>query len=156
MHWQTVALRVIAVSAALVACAGRRGPDGREAAASPDANWLDRQPVICEEVRGRVLEARTGRPLRLASGALDSATTGVATDSLGAFRIRVAPTGPGTPASAHPRTVRVRYLGMHEVRFYVPTLHGLTVEVSLATTALHVDKISTVRIKHAGFCEPAS
>jgi hypothetical protein len=128
-------------------------PDLQSAA---DTSWLARQPVICGEVHGRVLDARTGRPLPQADVTLDSATRGVSTDTLGMFRIPVTPFTPGVPMLMRPVSVRIRYIGMLELKFFLPEGLVYVVEATLAPMELHVDHISTMRIKKPGFCERAT
>ena len=124
------------------------------ATAAPD--WLAQQPVVCGEVRGRVLDARTGAPLANVYVAVDSISRAVSTDSLGQFRFRIAPPDPNALSLTRAITLRIRQLGMLELRFYLPPNLGYVLEASLGMTALHVDGISTLRIKTPGFCERAT
>ena len=124
------------------------------ATAAPD--WLAQQPVICGEVRGRVLDSRTAAPLANVYVTVDSIGRGVRTDSLGQFRFKISPADPNALSLTRAITLRVRYLGMLELRFYLPAGLGYTVEASLGLTALHESSISTLRIKTPGFCERAT
>ena len=161
MYSTTVVLSVAALGAVAVGCAPRSGPSTDVASVAwrdgiADSSWLAREPVICGEVRGRVLDAATGRPLAQAYVTVDSIPHGASTDSLGVFRILVTTFAPGVPGRMRPVVVRVRYVGMHELEFDLPGDLGYVVEASLAPTALHVDHIATLRIKTPGSCARAT
>ena len=126
------------------------------ATATASADWLAHQPVVCGEVRGRVVDARTGTPLTDAYVTGDSASRGVSTDTLGHFRLVISPLVPNSPALTRETTLRIRRIGALELRVYLPPNLGYAVEVSLASMERHVDHVSTVRIKTPGFCERAT
>lgn len=160
MSSKTLAL-TLAIGAAMGGCTRRSGPSTAVLAVPPresvaDSSWLARERVICGEVRGRVLDARTGLPLVQAYVTIDSVSDGVSTDSLGFFRVPVTTFEPGVPGRMRPVVVRVRYLGTYELKFYLPSNFGYVVEATLAPTELHVDHISTLRIKDPGFCARAT
>jgi hypothetical protein len=120
------------------------------------ADWLAHQPVVCGEVRGRVVDARTGTPLADAYVTVDSASRGVSTDSLGHFRLVISPLVPNSPTLTRATTLQVRAIGTLELRVYLPPNLGYAVEASLASMERHVDHVSALRIKTPGFCEPAA
>jgi hypothetical protein len=126
------------------------------ATATAGADWLAHQPVVCGEVRGRVLDARTGTPLADAYVTADSASRGVSTDSLGHFRLVISPLVPNSPTLTRATTLRIRRIGTLELRVYLPPNLGYAVEASLASMEQHVDHVSALRIKTPGFCERAA
>ncbi len=69
---------------------------GHPAAAEPsvgstetDTTWIAREPVICGEVHGRVLDQAGLQPVAQAFVSLDSSSRGIMTDSLGRFRLKL-------------------------------------------------------------------
>ena len=121
-----------------------------------DTSWLAREPVICGEVRGRVLDARTGLPLAQAYITVDSIPRAVSTDSLGVFRVPVASFAPGAPGRMRAVAVRVRYLGMLELQFSLPSNFGYVIEATLAPMQMHIGHMSTLRIKDPSLCARAT
>jgi hypothetical protein len=161
MYSKTLVLGLAALGAVAVGCARRSGPSTGVMSVAwrdgiADSSWLAREPVICGEVRGRVLDAGTARPLAQAYITVDSIVRGASTDRLGVFRIPVTTFAPGVPGRMRPVVVRVRYIGMHELKFDLPSNFGYVVEASLASSEFHVDHITTVRIKTPGFCSHAT
>lgn len=151
------AVAAILVALAASACSGRVShPTLDPAISAANADWLAREPVVCGEVRGRVLDARTGVPLAGAYVTADSMARGVSTDSLGQFSITVLPDAADQPVLMRSAVVRIRRIGMLELSVYLPANLGYAVEASLASTELHVDHISTLRIKAPGFCARAT
>ena len=161
MYLKTLALRIAALGTVAVGCARWSGsstgvPSVAWRDGIADSSWLAREPGIWGEVRGRVLDAGTGRPLAQAYITVDSIPRGASTDSVGVFRIPVTTFSPGVPARMRPVVVRVRYIGMHELKFDLPSNLGYVVEASLASTEFHVDHVTTLRIKTPGFCARAT
>lgn len=148
---------VILVALAGLACGGRVSrPTHDPVTSATDTDWLTREPVACGEVRGRVLDARSGVPMAGAYVTIDSIAGGVSTDSLGRFRITVLPDAADQSVVMRSTVVRIRRIGMLELRVYLPANLGYAVEASLAPTALHADHVSTLRIKTPGFCVRAT
>jgi hypothetical protein len=161
MTSRAVVLTVAAIAAAAAGCARRSGPSTGVSAVSwrdgiADSSWLAREPVVCGEVRGRVLDAGTGRPLPNAYVTVDSIGRAASTDTLGVFRIPVTTFVPGVPGRMRPVVVRVRYLGMLDLKFDLPSHFGYVIEASLGSLAFHADHITTLRIKSPGFCVGAT
>jgi hypothetical protein len=153
MHFKmrgTIAV-VIAFSAG---CAVKRAAHNVPVTTATD--WLAQQPVVCGEVRGRVLDARTGAPLAGVYVAIDSTSRAVSTDSLGQFRFNISPVDSNALSFTRAITVRIRRIGMLELRFHLHENLGYAVEASLGPHVFHVDGISTLRIKTPGFCERAT
>jgi len=140
------------VTACLGACTRPR-PENASAPA-PDASWVAKQPVECGEVRGRVLDQGGSHPIAEAFVTLDSAASGVTTDSLGLFRIAL----PRDSSSilTRPTFLRIRRIGSMEVRVLLPSDFGYVVEVLLAAGGFHRDHLETIRVKSPGFCGHAS
>ena len=139
-------------------CRANRGlsPDVASASFQPGSDWLADEAAICGEVRGRVLDAETGRPLRGAYVVDDSLGGGVSTDSLGRFRLVSTKLPAGASQLMRSPRLRVRQLGRLGIGVYLPADLGYVVEIRLAQSYWHKDHITTVRIKDPGFCEPAS
>ena len=150
-----------AVAVILCFCVGcAPGPATRKSAVSTStgaADWLAQQRVVCGEVRGRVIDARTGAPLANVYVAVDTSTSrAVATDSLGRFRFIISPSDSTALSLTRATTLRVRQIGMLELRVYLPPHLGYAVEASLGSEALHVSSVSASRIKVPAFCDVSS
>jgi len=141
------------------ACAARsartRAVESPIATTVRDSAWLAREPVICGEVRGRVLDQAGQRPMAETFVSLDSSSRGVLTDSLGYFRVAL-PRDTGALALTRPTFLRIRRVGARELRVLLPPALGYAVEVQLWSGGFHVDHMATLRIKSPGFCARAS
>ena len=153
---QRVVIPLLLALAAMIACAPSRRSDSSAAPLSAaDTSWVAREPVICGEVRGRVLDGRTGRPLPQAYITIDSIMPGVSTDAAGHFRLNIS-APPEARSLTRATTIRIRYVGMREQRVYLPANLGYVIEATLSPMSLHADHISTLRIKDPGFCGRAT
>jgi hypothetical protein len=148
---------IVVIVITLSGCAPGPAPLGTPVAtATAGGDWLAHQPVVCGEVRGRVLDARAGTPLADAHVTVDSASgRGASTDSLGHFRLVISPLVSDSPTLTRAATLRIRRIGALELRVYLPPNLGYAVEASLAPVERHVDHVSGLRIKTPGFCERA-
>ena len=131
-------------------------PTSHDSAPTAATDWLAQQPVVCGEVRGRVLDSRNGAPMANVYVAIDSSSHAVATDTLGQFRFKISPVDSNALSLTRAITLRVRQIGMLELRFYLPPNLGYAVEASLGVQAFHIDGTSTLRIKTPGFCTRAT
>ena len=143
----------------VTACAAR---SGRPAPGEPpfsstvtDPTWITHEPVVCGEVRGRVLDQAGQQPVAQAYVTLDSSSRGVMTDSLGRFRF-VLPHDEKAPLPTHSTFLRIRRIGAMEIRVLLPAGLGYAVEVQLPEGGFHVDHLATLRIKSPGFCAHAT
>lgn len=126
-------------------------PLGVRPIASTESAWIAGEPAACGEVRGRVLDQAGEQPIKEAYVTLDSASRGVMTDSLGRFRLPL-PHPEGSTILTRPAFLRVRRVGTSEIRVLLPSDFGYVVEVWLPAGGLHVDHLTTLHIKSAGFC----
>ena len=156
MNYRVTSIVVVAITLTEGCAPGPAPLSTSVAPATAGADWLTHQPVVCGEVRGRVLDARTGTPLADAYVTVDSASRGVSTDSLGHFRLVISPLAPDSPTFTRATTLRIRRIGTLELRIYLPPNLGYAVEASLASMERHVDHVSALRIKTPGFCERAT
>lgn len=108
---------------------------------------------MCGEIRGRVMDARTGAPFRDVYVSLDSAPGGITTDSLGRFRFALTPFSQTEPTLTRATTLRIRRVGSMELAVILRPGLAYVIEAVLAPQQLHIDGISAVRVKHPGFCE---
>jgi len=120
-----------------------------------DSAWIVREPVICGEVRGRVLDQAGQQPVAQAYVTLDSSSSGVMTDSLGRFRV-VLSDNKKLPQPTRPTYLRIRQVGAMEIRVFLPAGLGYAVDVQLPAGGFHIDHLATLRIKSPGFCVPAT
>jgi hypothetical protein len=127
-------------------------PDGPS---SIDSTWAAREPAVCGELRGRVLDQGGRQPVAQAFVTLDSSSRGELTDSLGRFRLSLPPAA-GSTVLTRPTYLHIQRVGATEVRVFLPSAFGYVVEVQLAAGGLHVDHLTTVRIKSPGFCARAA
>ena len=152
-------LRELLSLSLLTACAMRpRHPvasDPSIGSTVTDSTWIAREPVICGEVRGRVLDQAGQQPVAQAYVTLDSSSRGVMTDSLGRFRF-VLPHDEKSPLPTRPTFLRIRRIGAMEIRVLLPADLGYAVEVQLPSGGFHVDHLATLRIKSPGFCVHAT
>jgi hypothetical protein len=123
--------------------------------AATDTTWIAREPVICGEVRGRVLDQAGRRPVAQAYVSLDSSSRGLMSDSLGHFRL-ILPHDESAPIPTRPAFLRIRRIGHMDVAVLLPAGLGYAVEVQLPSGGFHVDHVATLRIKSPGFCAPAT
>ena len=121
---------------------------------SSHGDWLAAEAGACGEVRGRVIDARSGQPLVGAMVDVDSGGRAVMTDSLGHFRLRLPSDTTGLPSRG--TTLRIRRIGFFELRFYLPPGLGYTIDASLAARGNHTDHLNIVRLKDFGFCARAT
>ena len=151
-------LRELLSLSLLAACAvrPRRAVAGEPSIGSAvmDSTWITREPVICGEVRGRVLDQAGRQPVAEAYVTLDSSSHAVMTDSLGRFRF-VLPHDEKSPLPTRATFLRIRRLGAMEIRVLLPADLGYAVEVQLPSGGFHVDHLATLRIKSPGFCARA-
>ena len=120
-----------------------------------DTTWIAREPVICGEVHGRVLDQAGLQPVAQAFVSLDSSSRGIMTDSLGRFRLKL-PHGEKSLLPTQPTFLRILRIGAMEIRVLLPTGMGYVVEVQLPSRGFHVDHLATLRIKSPGFCAHAT
>lgn len=117
-----------------------------------DTSWLARQPVICGEVRGRIVHALTGAPLAAALVSVDSVRGAVSTDTLGQFRIVVSARDPSSPNTIPAMDATI--LGAAtRLRFHLPRRSGHVFEALVAPVTMDGESIHTLRLKQASFCE---
>lgn len=161
--------RVISLIAVLLvaACAGHSNAVSRSAPgpapAPADTSWLIREPAICGELSGRVLDAATGLPLRDAYVSIEGARTGTSTDTLGRFRIVLSKQGIPGLGETRSIPVRIRRIGNFDLRFELPRAPGYVVEVVLGRWGValdspewHLPAITSLTIKDQGSCVRAT
>jgi hypothetical protein len=153
MNYEVVGLLIL-LTATVSGCRGHKqaqnATPGTPAIADP--GWLFREPVRCGEVSGRVLDARTGAPLSGAFVTFDSSRTGAMTDGLGRFHLGFLRGGSGAGESRQQPVLRIRRIGMFEMKVGLPEGRGYTIEASIAPRQMHVDNISTLRIREPSSC----
>ena len=152
-------LRELLALSLITACAlSTKHPAAREPSrgyTDTDTTWITREPVICGEVQGRVLDQARLQPVAQAFVTLDSSSRGIMTDSLGRFRL-ILPHDEKSPLSTQPAFLRIRRLGAMEIRVLLPAGMGYVVEVQLPSGGYHVDHLATIRIKSPAFCAHAT
>jgi hypothetical protein len=135
--------------------AHRRLPS--EEATSPSATtrasrdkWVAGEVAVCGEIRGRVVDRQTARPIKGAAVSNDGAYEGATSDTAGIFRFR--PTGSGL------RILRVRAIGYDRLEFVsrVDSATGTLVEIRLASASLHADGIAEIALGRASRCRAAT
>jgi hypothetical protein len=120
-----------------------------------DTTWIAREPVICGEVRGRVLDQAGLQPVAQVVVSLDSSSRGIMTDSLGRFRLML-PHDEKSLLPTQPTFLRIRQIGAMEISVLLPAGMGYVVEAQLPSRGFHVDHLATLRIKSPGFCVNAT
>lgn len=120
-----------------------------------NARWRAQRPVVCDEVRGLVSDAATGRAVSGAAITVDGTSLRSETDSLGAFPLRLTAIAATGPEPARPVTLRIRSIGKVSVIAALPDLRGYVVEATLASAAFHADEVSTVRVRGPATCQRA-
>ena len=116
--------------------------------------WLRAQRPVCGEIVGRVRAISTGTGARFpgAMVSIDSTKVFLTVDTVGTFRIRRAAEHP------QPATLRVRRIGMPSAVMELPRdiSKAYLADIVLAGGSMHGDSFTTVRVREAWTCEPAT
>ncbi|HYD52284.1 MAG TPA: hypothetical protein VEA99_06645 [Gemmatimonadaceae bacterium] len=130
---------------ALAACARAASTPG----ATRGDGWLASAPVVCGEVRGRVLDAVSRAPLVGAVVASDAPAARATTGVDGGFRLRT-----GAETVDRPMSLVVSHAGHSDLRLTLPPAPGHAIEATLGHRARRRVVYGELRIRDVSFCVP--
>ena len=155
MHQKLVHPRLAAIlSVALSACVGGHQSATRASPPEPPSAraWIDSQPAICGEIRGRVILQSTGEPLGGALVSIDGTNARTMGDRLGVFRLRRDPSHPD------PAILRIRRVGVEPVLLELrgSSAAPYVIEIVSVMGGFHRDNYVLVTVRRPWTCEPAT
>ena len=160
-RWATVHLnlsyrrtRYFAAALACSACMGNRPAASTVPASQPElpSTWVDAQPRVCGDIRGRIILQRTGQPLEGAFITIDGTRAMTRNDESGVFQMRREASHP------LPAILRVRRIGMEPVLIELGDPvdgRGYVIEIAVVSGGFHADDYSVVTVRRPT-CQRAS